>query len=95
MASKICKKGHTFEKSSSCPVCPICSSGEMSEKYGEDFPRIGAPAFRALDSIGITQLSQLTNYTEKELLNLHGFGPKALRLLKEKLSEKGLSFAEK
>ncbi|QQS44340.1 hypothetical protein IPM65_01945 [Candidatus Roizmanbacteria bacterium] len=90
MAIQTCKNGHTFEKTSSCPVCPICSQNEMSEKYGEEFPKIGAPAFRALDSIGITQLSQLTNYTEEQLLELHGFGPRALRLLKERLRERGL-----
>lgn len=67
----------------------------MSEKYRDEFPAIGAPAFRALDSIGITHLTQLTRYTEKELLDLHGFGPKALKLVKEKLNDKGLSFAKK
>ena len=95
MALKTCKNGHTFEKSSSCPVCPICSSEEMTEKYGEEFPKIGAPAFRALARLGITQFSQLTKYSENELLELHGFGPKTLRLLKERLSEKGLSLAKK
>lgn len=63
--------------------------------YSEEFPKIGAPAFRALDSIGIRHLSELTEYTEEQLLELHGFGPKALRLLKEKLNEKGLSIRGK
>lgn len=67
----------------------------MSEKYSDEFPNIGAPAFRALDAIGITTLAQLTRHSEAELLALHGFGPRALRLLKEKLSEKGLQFARK
>lgn len=95
MSNKICINGHHFEKTSSCPVCPFCSTEEMKEKYGDNFPKIGAPAFRALESIGITHLSQLTKYCEKELLALHGFGPKALRLLKEKLTEKGLSLLAK
>lgn len=55
----------------------------------EEFPKIGAPAFRALESVGITRLAQLTNYTEKQLLELHGVGPKAIRLLKERLKERG------
>lgn len=93
MANKICKNGHTFEKSSTCPVCPICSGEEMNEKYAE-FPKIGAPAFRALSSINITKLSELTKYSEKELLELHGFGPRALRLLKNRLKEKGLTFSK-
>lgn len=92
MAIKTCKNGHAFEKNSDCPVCPTCSSKEINKKFGEEFPNIGAPAFRALDKIGIKNLLQLTKYSEEELLALHGFGPKALRLLKERLNEKGLSF---
>ena len=84
-----------LKKTSDCPVCPACSSEEMNEKFGEEFPKIGAPAFRALDSVGITSLSDATNYSEKQLLELHGFGPKALRLLREALKEKGMSFSEK
>lgn len=94
MSIKICKNGHKFKKSSTCLVCPICSSEEMKEKYGGQFPKIGAPAFRALDSIGITELSQLSKYTEKELLSLHGFGPSALKLLRHALSKKGMSFTK-
>jgi hypothetical protein len=94
MSSKICKNGHTFDKTSSCPVCPICSSKEIKEKYGEGFPKIPAPAFRALDRLGIARLSQLTKYTEQELLSLHGFGPNALKLLHHALAEKGMSFAK-
>lgn len=95
MSVKTCKNGHTFEKSSSCPVCPTCSGKEMSEIYGDDFPNIGAPAFRALAGIGIKKIFQLVSYTEQELLNLHGFGPRALGRLKEALHQKGLHFAKK
>ncbi len=65
----------------------------MSDKYGDEFPKISAPAFRALNSIGVTKLTQLTSYTEEQLLELHGFGPKALRLLKERLKDEGLKLA--
>ncbi len=92
MAIRVCKNGHKFEKTSDCLVCPQCSSEEMHNKYGEEFPNIGAPAFRAIDSIGINTLSDLTKYTEKDLLSLHGFGPKALRLLQATLHKEGLSF---
>ncbi len=95
MALKKCENGHTFEKSSSCPVCPICSSDEMNEKYDGEFPKIGAPAFRALDAIGITKLSELSHYTEEQMLALHGFGPKALGLLKARLEKNGLTFLKK
>jgi uncharacterized protein YdhG (YjbR/CyaY superfamily) len=63
----------------------------MTEK--SDLPKIGAPATRALQSIGITELRQLTNVTEAELLQLHGFGPKAMGILREALRERKLSFA--
>lgn len=92
MSTRICQNGHNFEKTSSCPVCPICSSEDMHNKYADEFPPIGAPAFRALDHAGITKLNDLTNYTEKDLLALHGFGPKALKLLRESLVKKKLSF---
>lgn len=92
MPSKICTNGHRFEKTSDCPVCPICSSEEMKNTYGEEFPNIGAPAFRALNNAGIVTLADLTKYTEEELLALHGFGPKALILLKEALRVKKMSF---
>lgn len=91
MAIKICKNGHRFQKSSDCPVCPLCSSQEMNNTFAEAFPAIGAPAFRALDRIGITSLSDLSQYTEKELLALHGFGPRALQRIKDSLHQKGLS----
>jgi hypothetical protein len=95
MAIKICKNGHKFEKTSDCPVCPLCSSEEMKTIYGNEFPKIGAPAFRALQSVGITQFSQLTKFSEKELLELHGFGPRALLLLKDALKKRHKSLAQK
>jgi hypothetical protein len=94
MALKICNNGHRFEKTSDCPVCPFCSSEDMKTKYGDEFPPIGAPAFRAIHNVGIASLSDLTKYSEKDLLALHGFGPRALRLLRETLLEKGMHFKE-
>jgi len=52
-----------------------------------------APARRALDSAGYTRLDELTGATGAELLKLHGFGPKALRLLREELAARGLDLA--
>lgn len=57
-------------------------------------PKLSAPALRALDTAGYTHLAQLTAVTEKELLQLHGMGPKGIRLLREALAARGLSFAE-
>lgn len=67
----------------------------MKNRFSEEFPFIGAPAFRALASAGIENLQDLTKYSQKELLSLHGFGPRALRLLVERLKQQGLTLAEK
>lgn len=54
--------------------------------------KISQPAHRALKNAGIENLEQLTQYKEDELLALHGFGPKGLRILKSTLAEYGLTF---
>ena len=56
------------------------------------FPKIGAPATRALEAAGYTSLKQLTKVSEAELGQLHGMGPNALGKLREALKTKGLSF---
>lgn len=55
---------------------------------------IGNPARSALAEEGITRLGQLTKVSEKDLLKLHGVGPKAVRLLRAALATRGLSFAQ-
>jgi hypothetical protein len=54
--------------------------------------KIGEPAQRALEIVGINTLTQLCDYSQKEILALHGVGPKAVRILKEILVKEGLSF---
>ena len=56
------------------------------------FPKLAAPAMRALTNAGYTHLDQLTEVTEAELAKLHGMGPNALTKLREALAEKGLAF---
>ncbi|MFC9971984.1 DNA-binding protein [Spirillospora sp. NPDC127200] len=55
---------------------------------------IGAPATGALTLAGYRSLEQLTEVSERDLLKLHGVGPKAVRILRETLAERGLSFRE-
>ncbi len=57
-----------------------------------DLPNIGNPARRALEHAGYTSLLQLPGLSEKELLKLHGVGPKAVDILRAALAERGLSF---
>lgn len=54
--------------------------------------KIGEPAQRALKAAGIDTLIKLCNYSEKEILALHGIGPKAICILKEVLAKEGMSF---
>lgn len=58
-----------------------------------DIPvRLGALASRALRSAGWTTLEELARHSEQELLALHGLGPRAIRLLRTALAERGLDF---
>lgn len=59
-----------------------------------NFPKIGAPAARASEAAGYTNLKQLTKVTEAELGQLHGMGPKALGILREALKAEDLSFKQ-
>ncbi|HRE75562.1 MAG TPA: RNA polymerase alpha subunit C-terminal domain-containing protein [Flavobacteriales bacterium] len=87
---KTCENGHTFHKSSDCPVCPIC---EAIRKPQDHFlSLIAAPARRALERENIKTLKDLSQYTEKELLALHGMGKSTLPKLKQLLEQAGLSF---
>jgi DNA-directed RNA polymerase alpha subunit len=60
-----------------------------------DLPKIGAPATRALEAAGYTHLTELAQVSESELLSLHGVGPKAIRLIRAALAERGLSLRER
>jgi hypothetical protein len=48
-----------------------------------EVPEIGSPARRALASAGLTTWDAVDRAADRDLLSLHGFGPKALRLLRE------------
>jgi hypothetical protein len=52
-------------------------------------PGIGAPARRALTAAGYLSLADLAGVSEQELLRLHGVGPKAVRILRAILAERG------
>ncbi|WP_340019742.1 RNA polymerase alpha subunit C-terminal domain-containing protein [Paenibacillus sp. FSL H3-0457] len=87
---RTCEHGHLYYKKSDCPTCPTC---EAERKPTEGFlALLSAPARRALENEGITTLLQLAEYTEKEILKLHGIGPSAMPKLRNALEEEGLSF---
>ena len=65
------------------------------DQQESDFPKsIGRPATNALFAAGYTRLEHLTRLREADVSSLHGVGPKAVKILRETLAEKGLSFAE-
>ena len=87
---RTCPRGHDYYKSSECPTCPICEA----ERKPEDgfLSLLVAPARRALENEGITSLDQLSNYTEADLLALHGLGPSSIPKLRGALEAAGKFF---
>ncbi len=60
-----------------------------------DLPNdIGKTAARELSAHGIRSLKSAARCSEQELLTIHGVGPKAVRILREALAERGLSFKQ-
>ena len=87
---KICKVGHKFFKSSDCPTCPIC---ENERKPNDGFlSLLAAPARRALERENIKTLEDLSKWSEKEIINLHGLGKTTIPILRRELNDKGLDF---
>ena len=67
--------------------------GEGDDGVPSPFPTtMGAVAPRALALAGYSDLRQLTTVSPRELLAIHGVGPKAIRILREALAANGLAF---
>jgi DNA integrity scanning protein DisA with diadenylate cyclase activity len=68
----------------------------MSEDTrASEFPRsLGRVATRELAVHHFTRYDQLTNVSESDLLEIHGVGPKAIRILREELEARGLDFRQ-
>ena len=59
------------------------------------FPHgLAGPALRALARAGIRSVADLTRWTERDVAQLHGMGPKALAALREALSAAGMTFRQ-
>lgn len=94
---KTCPNGHVFEKSSDFPTrpersrgaCPVC---EKTKQYNPEFPKLSKPAHRALANARISKLEDLAQWTEKDLLALHGIGPSAIPPLKAAMKKAGVEF---
>ncbi|MGH0591545.1 RNA polymerase alpha subunit C-terminal domain-containing protein [Bacillus pretiosus] len=87
---RTCEQGHEYYKSSDCPTCPDC---EKEKKPTIGFlSLLSSPARNALQHHGIHTIEELSKYSEKEILKLHGMGPASLPKLRKALEESGLSF---
>ncbi len=90
---RTCKNGHRYYKSSDCITCPKC---EEERKSSINFLKmLGAPARRALEGRGIATLQQLAQFSEADILNLHGMGKTSMPKLQKALGEIGLTFKQK
>ena len=87
---KTCKFGHTFYKSSDCPTCPTCE--KLKEPASGFLALLSNPARNALLHHGIDTIQKLSNYTEKEIMKIHGIGKASLPTFKKSLEEQGLTF---
>ncbi|WP_199432565.1 MmcQ/YjbR family DNA-binding protein [Qaidamihabitans albus] len=64
----------------------------VGQQDGDLPAAIGRPATQAMLGAGLGTLDEVASRTEKELLALHGVGPKAVRILAEALARQGKSF---
>jgi len=67
---------------------------QPTDSLSPDFPKMSRPARAALEAAGYTQLEQLKGVSKKEILGLHGMGPKAFRELEQVFAERGWSFSD-
>jgi DNA-directed RNA polymerase alpha subunit len=84
---KTCKFGHTFYKSSDCPTCPTCE--KLKEPASGFLALLSNPARNALLHHGIDTIQKLSEFTEKEILKIHGKEKLLYQHSKKHLKNKG------
>ncbi|MDE4085345.1 RNA polymerase alpha subunit C-terminal domain-containing protein [Planococcus maritimus] len=87
---RICDHGHRYYKSSDCPTCPVCN--EEHKPHRGFLRELSAPARNALLQEQIDTLEKLADYSEKDILTLHGVGPASLPVLRLHLAQVDLAF---
>lgn len=53
---------------------------------------LSKPAMRALESLKLKHVNELTHFTRIQIAELHGMGPKALKLLEAEMKKQKLTF---
>ena len=90
---KVYERGHKFYKSSDCPTCPICAAQDKPETGFLSL--LSGPARGALEHAGISTLMELSKHSEREVLALHGMGPKSLPTLQQALQDADMKFVKR
>lgn len=71
----------------------MAKPNEETHPNRDSFPRgVPGPALRALARAGVRKIADLRQWTEAELAELHGMGPKAIATLREALVACGARF---
>lgn len=63
-------------------------------EYKEFLSKLSKPARSALEYEGIDSFEKLAALRKKELLSIHGIGPKSLPIVVECLNQEGLKLKE-
>lgn len=56
--------------------------------------KLSGPARRALQTLPVNELADLTKYTRQRIAELHGMGPVALGILEQEMQARGLQFLD-
>lgn len=71
----------------------MATKPESTHPNASAFPSgLSGPALRALKHAGVRTMTELARRTEREIAELHGMGPKGVRLLKAGLAAQGRAF---
>ncbi len=63
-------------------------------KFEELLAGLSNPAGRGLEQAGIADFDKLASLSKKQLLAIHGMGPKALSVISEFLEQMGLNLRD-
>lgn len=74
------------------PTAKAVTSKQKNSGQDNLFAMLSAPAQRALKNAGINSLKKLAQYSEKEILTLHGMGPSSIPKLENILQSEELAF---
>ena len=67
---------------------------KKDQNRGGFLATLAAPARRALEREGITTARKLSQWTERDIRQLHGMGPSTIPKLRAALKQAGLKFKE-